>query len=124
MKNILCKNISRRCFSAEDIIDRPLRKEDAGDLTEAFEAVRLAPSAANRQPWRAVITESGVHFYEQKSIKDSPLGDVQKVDMGIALCHFDLSLEEDGISGSFVFEDPELAVPGNTYYIASWKRAE
>ena len=107
-----------------DGFDRPLRKEDAGDLAGALEAVRRAPSAANRQPWRAVITESGVHFYEQKSIKDSPLGDVQKVDMGIALCHFDLSLEEDGISGSFEFEDPELAVPGNTYYIVSWKRAE
>ena len=118
------KEASRGACRVRDGYTVLIRKEDAGDLADALEAVRWAPSAANRQPWRAVITESGVHFYEQKSIKDSPLGDVQKVDMGIALCHFDLSLEEGGISGSFVFEDPELAVPGNTYYIVSWKRAE
>ena len=95
-------------------------------IIDLIEMVRWAPSAVNKQPWRIIVRAGKYHFYEKKDkgYVSEATGDLQKIDVGIALCHFDLSLEEDGISGSFVFEDPELAVPGNTYYIASWKRAE
>lgn len=106
----------------EGSFDKALSKETAGEYAEALEMVRLAPSATNRQPWRAVVDGGRVHFYEQKSLKDSALGDIQKVDIGIALCHFDLVMEEDGASGRFLFEDPQIQVPENAYYIASYER--
>ena len=53
-------------------------------------------------------------------MKDSPLGDVQKVDIGIALAHFDLVLNEEGVSGKYVFQDPRLAAPEKLHYIVTF----
>lgn len=100
--------------------DRPLSFQAAGVFADCLEMVRLAPSAANRQPWRAVLQGQTVHFYELKSMKDSPLGDIQKVDMGIALSHFDLTAKEKGISGAFFFASPDMPVPENMHYMVSF----
>ena len=100
-----------------------LTKEDAGVFADALEMARWAPSATNKQPWRAVVDHNTVHFFEDKTIKDSALGDVQKVDVGIALAHFDLTLQEDGISGRFLDADPMLTVPDNVHYLISYERA-
>ncbi len=100
-----------------------LNKEDAGVFAEALDMARWAPSAGNGQPWRAVVDGGCVHFYEAKSLKDSPLGDIQKVDVGIALAHFDLVLKEEGAAGSFLFADPHLAAPENTQYVVTYKGA-
>ena len=97
-----------------------LTKEKAGDFAEALEMVRIAPSAVNMQPWRTVVSGKTVHFYEKKSIKDSSIGDVQKVDMGIAFAHFDLTMQENDHKGLFVFSDPGLSMPANTHYIVSY----
>lgn len=99
-----------------------LTKEAAGDFAEALEMARLAPSAGNKQPWRAVVQGDKVYFYEQKSMKDSPLGDIQKVDVGIALAHFDLTMAENGFTGNFAFENPGIETPVDTYYIVTFER--
>lgn len=99
-----------------------LKAENAGVFAQALEMARLAPSAGNKQPWRAIVDGDKVHFYEQKSMKDSSLGDIQKVDMGIALAHFDLTMSENAVSGNFVFADPEIAVPEDVSYIATYER--
>lgn len=93
---------------------------DLGVFAEALEMARLAPSAANKQPWRAVVERDRVHFYEHQTMKESPLGDVQKMDVGIALCHFDMSMEEAGIAGEFVFEDPGIKAPEGVHYIVTY----
>ncbi|MBQ2348800.1 MAG: nitroreductase, partial [Clostridia bacterium] len=36
-------------------------------LAGLLEAVRLSPSAVNKQPWRAVVSGSEVYFYESRS---------------------------------------------------------
>ncbi|MBQ7688420.1 MAG: nitroreductase family protein [Clostridia bacterium] len=100
----------------------PLRKSDAGVFSEALEMARRAPSAANKQPWRAVVQDDTVHFYENKTMKESTLGDVQKVDIGIALSHFDLTMQEEGHSGKFIESDPHLETPENHIYIVSYER--
>lgn len=100
-----------------------LKKENAGVFADALEAARWAPSAGNQQPWRAVVDGDKVHFYEAKSIKENALGDVQKVDVGIALAHFDLVLRENGVAGSFEFADPGIPAPENTEYIVTYERA-
>ncbi|MCR4668314.1 MAG: nitroreductase [Clostridia bacterium] len=100
----------------------PMSKEDAGELADAFEMVRLGPSAVNKQPWRAVTADGAVHFFEQHA-KGYGGGawDVQKIDLGIALCHFACGLEELGRSFSLVTEDPGIEPPAACEYIASFR---
>ena len=63
---------------------------------DAVEAVRLAPSAVNHQPWRIIHDDAGFHFFLKRSLKASGSPDMQKTDMGIALCHFCAVLDEKG----------------------------
>ncbi len=102
--------------------DKGMRKENAGVFADALEMARWAPSAANRQPLRCVVIGDTVHFYEEKSMKDSPIGDVQKVDMGIAIAHFDLTMQEDGYSGTFFETDPGITHSEKVQYILSYQK--
>ena len=118
---------SRLPFSAvffEESFDRPLTEEAAGRLRDALEAVRLAPSAVNRQPWRVVVCGDKVHFYEKKNKAQSGGWDVQLVDLGIALCHFALTAQEGGLALSFLREDPGIACAADTAYVASYAVCE
>ncbi len=83
---------------------------------EALEMVRLAPSAVNVQPWRVVRDGNAFHFYEKHSggYDKEPYGDLQKVDMGIALCHFMMTRE-----GKLVIEDPRIPAEADIEYIAT-----
>ena len=102
--------------------DIPLKSESAGKLQTALEAVRLAPSAVNKQPWRVAVCDNCVHFYEKRSkARAEGEWDIQKIDMGIALCHFELVAAECGLNVSFCIENPGLPVGENTVYIASYK---
>lgn len=100
----------------------PLTAANAGIYADALEMARWAPSAGNKQPWRAVVDGDTVHFYENKTMKESPLGDIQKVDLGIALAHFDLTMREEGQNGRFAEADPGLVLPENVQYVISYER--
>ncbi|MDE5866305.1 MAG: nitroreductase, partial [Lachnospiraceae bacterium] len=106
----------------DSTFDVPLTKEAAGRLAEPLEMVRLAPSAVNKQPWRAVMDKNGVHFYlkRTKGFVSEAVGDMQKIDLGIALCHFDLAAKENGINVSFSVSDPGITADTDTEYIASY----
>jgi nitroreductase len=105
--------------------DQPLTAESAGSLARPLEAVRLAPSAVNKQPWRVVISGGRAHFYKKQSMKaDGGSWDVQKIDMGIALSHFELTAAECGIGTAFLIEDPEIPHAEGVVYIASFLLAE
>ena len=100
--------------------DTPLSKENAGKWAEALEMVRLAPSAVNKQPWRVVVTDNAVHFYLKRSkgfARTSKL-DMQMIDIGIALCHFDLTAKENNLNIVFEQNDPKLE--SDAEYIASF----
>jgi len=102
---------------------QPLTQAEAGDYSFPLEMLRLAPSASNKQPWRIVRTDQGFHFYEAKAPGYSNrLGfDIQRIDMGIAACHFHLAAEEKGLPGRFEkIAVPEIQMPQNTEYIFSW----
>lgn len=85
-------------------------------LSVILETVRWAPSAANMQPWRIVKDGNQFHFYERhtKQYDAENYGDVQKLDMGIALCHF-MSVTD----GKLAISDPGLDAPENMEYIAT-----
>lgn len=104
----------------------PLTKEKAGALAEPLEMVRLAPSAVNKQPWRVVVADNAAHFYLQRrkgsanKSHQSKL-DMQKVDMGIALCHFALTAKENGLQLTFIQEEPEIARNFEGEYIGTYR---
>lgn len=103
----------------------PLTKAQATDLEFALEMVRLAPSASNKQPWRIVLTDTDCHFYEYKEpgYSDRFPYDIQRIDMGIAACHFDLAVTEKNIAGHFETNiGPEMECPKNIEYVFSWVR--
>ena len=54
-------------------------------------------------------------------MKDFPSVDIQKVDIGIALSHFDLSAQEKGMAVQFLFADPGISVPESIHYMVSCK---
>ena len=114
-----------------DSFQNPLSQAQAGAYQEPLELVRLAPSASNKQPWRILRQENLWHFYLQRT-KNYPspvfdlllgLADLQRVDMGIAMAHFELSTKEVGQSGKWIINDPDLsgAKPGLQYNI-TWVR--
>ncbi len=103
--------------------DAPMSPEGAGVYREALEAVRLAPSAVNKQPWR-IVRQSGdvFHFYKKPSLPSDARGDVQKLDLGIALAHFVLALEVQGVAGEVFEAEPALYGKENEEYLFSWRR--
>jgi nitroreductase len=106
-----------------DSFAHPIEAEQAGIYADALEMVRLAPSASNRQPWRLVKTDSGVHFFLQRNVGYRKLfkADLQRVDLGIAMCHFDFTARESGLDGHWVMTPPSLPnIPERTTYVATW----
>ena len=103
--------------------ETPLTADVAGELADVLEAVRWAPSACNYQPWRIVLADGAAHFYlkRNKGFGEGRLFDTQKIDIGIALCHFALAMEEAGRTVSLSLEDPGIAVPDGEIFIASLK---
>ncbi len=103
--------------------DTPLTKERAGDLAVPLEMVRLAPSAVNKQPWRVVIKDDAAHFYlkRSKGFGFTDKLDMQMIDMGIALCHFELTARECEMNVKFLQEDPQLSLGEDVTYVASYR---
>lgn len=99
----------------------PLSKEKAGKWADALEMVRLAPSAVNKQPWRVVVCDNAVHFYlkRSKGFNYNEKLDMQMIDMGIALCHFDLTSKENNLN--VVFEQNDPKIKSDAEYIASFR---
>ena len=108
---------------------QPLAPSAAGEYAQALELLRLAPSASNKQPWRVVRATAGWHFYRQRTpgYRDMWLtrllrvADMQRVDLGIGMCHFELAAREMGLAGAWQCCDPGLSVPDTlTEYVATW----
>lgn len=71
------------------------------DLYHVLEAVRLAPSAMNKQPWFFSGSAEQVVVSRKKSLM---LDKLNQIDTGIALCCFMLALAHQGKEVSFSFE--------------------
>jgi nitroreductase len=105
-------------------IDTFLDKENSGSFDTPLECVRIAPSASNKQPWRIIKGkgQDDFHYYLKRTpgyeniVKDIKL---QNVDMGIAMCHFELSAKELGLKGDWNVNNPQIKSDGMEY-IVSW----
>ena len=107
----------------------PLSKERAGAYSAPLEMVRLGPSASNKQPWRVVRLGGSWHFYlartkgygQGRLRKSWANADMQRLDMGIAMCHFEQTARELGLEGRWVIDEPDIAgLDELTEYTASW----
>jgi nitroreductase len=104
----------------------PLSQDQAGCFATALEMVRLAPSASNRQPWRCLKAGETIHFFLQRfpGYRAVTLNDFQRIDMGIAMAHFDLAMEKAGIKGSWEVLNPSLQQAEFLTCPDAWQRCE
>jgi hypothetical protein len=107
----------------------PLDPDAAGDSARLLEVVRWAPSASNKQPWRVVRAGKDWHFYLARTpgyggglLKSFvKLADLQRVDIGIAMCHFELAAREAGPGGAWTVARPDIDVSAAGWeYEVSW----
>jgi len=104
----------------------PLTISTSGGLAEVLEAVRMAPSASNKQPWRLVLNSLGqMEFYLCKTpgYSDKLGYDIQMADMGIAMWHFMAAARELGIKGAFKASAPDrksLSVDDEWVYVTTF----
>lgn len=105
---------------------KPLSKKGAGDYATALECLRWAPSASNRQPWRIVKAEDACifHLLLKRSPgygKLMPAADLQRVDMGIAMSHFELAARETELDGDWKAEEARLDFDkAGAEYVTTW----
>jgi hypothetical protein len=104
----------------------PLSPDRAGQFATALEMVRLAPSASNRQPWRCLKEGKRIHFYLQRfpGYRAMAQTDLQRIDMGIAMAHFDLAMEASNIKGNWQVLDPPFMRATPLQRPEAWQKAE
>jgi nitroreductase len=92
-----------------------------------LEAVRIGPSASNKQPWRLVLDRrdgEALHLVlEEDERYNNMLGDVklQELDMGIAMRHVEVASQEMGIRGTWKRLEPSpIALEAPQRYIATF----
>ena len=107
-----------------------LTEAGAGEYKDVLNLMRLAPSASNKQPWRIVKSSSDneFHFYVRhagQAITGIFGFDMQKIDLGIAMYHFEAAAREKGLNGHWVQEKPAVKIPAGQEnlleYLFSWK---
>jgi nitroreductase len=116
----------------EGTFDTPLTRKAASAYAVPLEMVRLGPSASNKQPWRIAHSGNAWHFFLQRTrgysegrlMKSWTVADMQRIDMGIAMCHFELVARELGLEGRWLHSEPAIAKPDElTEYTTSWVQA-
>jgi nitroreductase len=102
----------------ENEFSNPLSETKTGAYTLPVEMVHLAPSASNKQPWRILRQGDCWHFFLRRTsgYRHAPLSrlvgveDIQRVDMGIAMCHFELAAREAGLEGAWQVRKPSVGM--------------
>ena len=108
----------------ENDFNTPLTEAAACEYVFPLEMLRLAPSAANRQPWRIVLKDDAFHFYREANPKGKYSYDLQRLDVGIGACHFQLAAVDKGLAGSFVkLSETGITAPDSMKYLFSWVKA-
>jgi hypothetical protein len=107
----------------------PISRQSAGIYAVPLEMVRWGPSASNKQPWRIIKDGHTWHFYLQRTkgyrqrgvMKILQTVDLQRLDMGIAMSHFELTANELGLKGKWGICEPGIEKPDElTEYTVSW----
>ena len=73
-------------------------------MQKALEAARLAPSAANSQPWRFYLEPQSITISVNKP--KELFGISNRIDCGIALLHIEVAALECGVKGQWQWLEP------------------
>ncbi|MFW9781048.1 MAG: nitroreductase family protein [Candidatus Heimdallarchaeota archaeon] len=102
----------------------PLNKNKIGEYSKLLEMIRIGPSAGNKQPWRIIkMRDDNIfHFYtiNPKEGRFLKYDKFRPLDIGIAVCHFDLTAKDLQLNGHWLFEDPQLLGTEDLLYKISW----
>jgi len=101
----------------------PLAYENTGTYAEPLELLRLAPSAGNTQPWRIVKEKDRnvFHFFKEVVNKRYEQKRLHDIDIGIAMCHFELGAAQRRLPGGWSKIEHKIAdMPKGTSYVISW----
>lgn len=90
----------------------PLTYEEAKDYGEVLEMVRIAPSAMNKQPWRILKEGNSYHIYSEGK------AEINRIDIGICMCHFYLCAKEKKLKGEFKVLNNKIS--DKYKYVVSW----
>ena len=102
-----------------------LSKDEAGEYAPSLDMVRLAPSAANKQPWRILKINNSYDIYTVKtsfSEKEGQKINITYNDIGIAKVHFEYAAKEKGLKGNWIKKDSSKQEKFT--YVCSWKPSE
>ncbi|MHA1124310.1 MAG: nitroreductase family protein [Candidatus Heimdallarchaeota archaeon] len=95
-----------------------IQRDNAALYDLPLEMIRLAPSAKNLQPWRILRKDNNFHFYTKIGNSRSRY---PYIDIGIAMCHFELTAKEQKLAGKWFVENPNIKTqPDDFEYITSW----
>lgn len=96
---------------------------DTVNCQDLLEGPRLAPSGVNSQPWFFSGNPDEIHLYCAKSnfIKAMFSNKLDKIDMGIALCHLWLSARHESRNFNFKVSEQKAreTSPAGYYYIGT-----
>lgn len=104
---------------------------DGGPFHRALDIARRAPSAKNKQSWRAVVSpdHTRIHLYAAFSLRKE-VGTGRKqyacppeyLDVGTFYRSLEVALAGDGLAGSLVVDEPEVRIPAgaDVEYLATW----
>lgn len=97
----------------------------AGPLGRLAEALRAAPSASNKQPWRWVFADGSSPRLDLFLARDPRYENlagyrIQSVDAGIAAAHLELAAAELGWNASRRFEPIDGSRPAGSEFVLGW----
>jgi hypothetical protein len=101
---------STKKYRRKDLNELILSKDDGigSWIDSSLEAARIAPSAANRQPWRFTIGKDSIMVSTNN--KREGFGVSRRLDCGIVMLHLELGALVAGLKGHWEFlEYPEVA---------------
>ncbi|MCD7948583.1 MAG: hypothetical protein LUG13_09950 [Oscillospiraceae bacterium] len=102
--------------------DRKPVSEIASGSDSRLEAVRLAPSGMNGQPWYFAVQDGVIHVYYKQSLGGvvGMMYHMTDVDVGLALCHMAVASEHEGKPFRFVTGRKDApTAPKNFTYIGT-----
>lgn len=76
------------------------------DTSDILEAIRLAPSAMNKQLWYFMFKENQIDIYRKEDLKIFER--MSKIDIGIAMAHIYIAFQKEGKNVEFIKEESEI----------------
>lgn len=105
-------------LGSETYIGAKCRRQEHAELAFGYSFEKLvlfATTLGLGTVWLAGTLDRKAKGYAREAT-----GDIQKVDLGIALCHFEIAAQEAGLAGAFAESGPGIEAPERTEYVITY----